>query len=1414
MRKILLLYLMIGNMVCAQVGIGTTSPSSGAMLDINSTTSGLLIPRMTQVQRNAIGSPTTGLLIYQTDNTPGFYYYNGSAWTTMGSDNLGNHIATQNIQLNGEWLSGDGGDEGVFIEPAGDVGIGISDPKETLHVHQNDGTASYTQYSNNDTGAGHLTDGLVVGIAADETANITYRESSDLILGTGNLPRLTIHADGDVAIGTANANASAIVDISSVDKGFLIPRMSEAAKNGITSPTKGLLIFQNTGAEGFYYYNGSAWVTMGDNLGNHTATSNINLNGQYLSGDGDTEGLFVSNSGEVGIRTTSPNSSAALHVSTDFGGTYKGFLINGMTEAQKNAISSPATGLLIYQTNNTTGFYYYNGSAWTLLGDDNLGNHTATQNIQLNGSWLSNDGGNEGITISNTGDVGIGTATPFGEMQIHETDGTRSLLRFTNTDTGAFGSDGISIGIGDDEKMRLWNHENTDIQFAINDINFMTLAVGGGLAIGGSTPHSSARLDVTSTTQGIRIPRHGAVTSIASPAEGLIAYQTSGTKGIYHYDGTAWQIAGGDNLGNHTATENVQLGSHWLSGDGDNEGITINTVGDVGIGTSTPGSGAILDITATDGGILIPRMTLAQRNAIGSPATGLQIFQTDNTPGFYYYNGTTWTSLGIDNLGNHIATQNIQLGSNWLSNDGDNEGIAVTTNGSIGFGTTSASENLQIHESSAASNFIGFTDTSTGSNTLTDGSVIGILNDDLYAWNRENNHLRFGTNNTERMIIQNDGNIGIGTTATTELNIGDNDTGIDWISNGNYNLISDNTTIANVGSSGLFVRPQFGTIGLHELNIGDTDTGFDWTSDGNFRVLNNNVLTMAFTEDNTVGIGNATPNASAIVDIASTTQGMLTPRMTQTQRDAITTPATGLLVYQTDNTPGFYYYNGSAWTTVGGISGWALTGNAGTTAANFIGTTDSQNFAIRTNNTERLTIEAGGDIGININNPAIDLAIGDTDTGINWNNDGNIDYMANNVVAAKMTATGLFVRPQVGTVFNHDLNIGDGDTGFDWTSDGNFSVMNNNSLTMAFSSNNRVGIGTTAPTDHLHLHEATATTNFIGFTDATTGTSSATDGSVVGILNDDLFLWNRENQNVIFGANNVERMRINNAGNVGIGTTAPTNAKLQIVGSTGNYSASGRWFYGGAGIATFSAAARPHSILADGYIATETGFLAYSDERIKKDISTRSTKNDLDLINQLNVVDYNYTDYRTYGDRNNIGFIAQEIKKVMPDAVTTQKEFIPNIYTLSTTVSTDTNETTITLDKVYDVKVGDKLKVIVPDVGEKIVDIISIEGNNITTTPLSKNPEKVFVFGKQVDDFLAVEYDDVFTVSISAIQELSKQIEALKKENKVLKEENVALHQKMEQIDSLSAKIAQIQNHLSIEHTTSIEESENSQNNK
>ena len=69
-----------------------------------------------------------------------------------------------------------------------------------------------------------------------------------------------------------------------------------------------------------------------------------------------------------------------------------------------------------------------------------------------------------------------------------------------------------------------------------------------------------------------------------------------------------------------------------------------------------------------------------------------------------------------------------------------------------------------------------------------------------------------------------------------------------------------------------------------------------------------------------VGINTETPDASAALDITSTTGGILVPRMTETQRDAITSAATGLMIYQTDGTVGFYYYNGSSWSEVAATS--------------------------------------------------------------------------------------------------------------------------------------------------------------------------------------------------------------------------------------------------------------------------------------------------------------------------------------------------------------------------------------------------------------------------------------------------------------------------------------------------------------
>ena len=65
-----------------------------------------------------------------------------------------------------------------------------------------------------------------------------------------------------------------------------------------------------------------------------------------------------------------------------------------------------------------------------------------------------------------------------------------------------------------------------------------------------------------------------------------------------------------------------------------------------------------------------------------------------------------------------------------------------------------------------------------------------------------------------------------------------------------------------------------------------------------------------------VGIGTTIPDASAQLDVSSTTKGFLPPRMTAAQRTAISSPTNGLLVYQTDAPIGFYFYKGGVWTSL------------------------------------------------------------------------------------------------------------------------------------------------------------------------------------------------------------------------------------------------------------------------------------------------------------------------------------------------------------------------------------------------------------------------------------------------------------------------------------------------------------------
>ena len=113
----------------------------------------------------------------------------------------------------------------------------------------------------------------------------------------------------------------------------------------------------------------------------------------------------------------------------------------------------------------------------------------------------------------------------------------------------------------------------------------------------------------------------------------------------------------------------------------------------------------------------------------------------------------------------------------------------------------------------------------------------------------------------------------------------------------------------------------------------------------------------------------------------------------------------------------------------------------------------------------------------------------------------------------------------------------------------NTITQGSNSERMRIDSSGNVGIGTTSPSQKLHINNSTASSaSYAKFSNAQTGTTTA-DGFDVGVnTGTEAIIWQRENSNLLFATNNTERIRITSGGNVGIGTTNPTFL-LQVQGT-------------------------------------------------------------------------------------------------------------------------------------------------------------------------------------------------------------------------------------------------------------------------
>ena len=271
-------------------------------------------------------------------------------------------------------------------------------------------------------------------------------------------------------------------------------------------------------------------------------------------------------------------------------------------------------------------------------------------------------------------------------------------------------------------------------------------------------------------------------------------------------------------------------------------------------------------------------------------------------------------------------------------------------------------------------------------------------------------------------------------------------------------------------------------------------------------------------------------------------------------------------------------------------------------------------------------------------------------------------------------------------------------------------------------------------------------------------------------------------KNVITATNNTVTIRPNE-----VDVITATNAKvtmtklLKITGTDVQAYGGTVYSMSGSGFQTLASYTAGFSLETDGYIKPY-GIYVISDRRVKKDFNPSNAANDLALLQRLRVTDYKYKDVIAKGDHWKKGFVAQEVEAIVPEAVSTSTEVIPDVYASAQTIRLAANHTLeISVAQAHGLKPGDKVRLMADNRQEDLLVQATPSATTFTVGNWTHGtPEKVFVYGREVNDFNAVDYDRLFTMNISATQELARRVESLEKENASFKSENMELRQLLE----------------------------------
>ncbi|MCO5263961.1 MAG: hypothetical protein M9901_13885 [Lentimicrobium sp.] len=397
MRALLFICLLaLGLPALAQVAVNTdgSAPDNSAMLDVKSTNRGLLAPRMTQAQRNAIVSPAAGLMIFQTDNGPGLYYNSGTpavpVWSLVGNNA-------------GQWLNNGAN---IYYN-LGNVGIGTSTPTDKLYLQGGDMTIEdYYPFIalNNNSIDGNA--GLNFRFENSYRAWLYYDNSDNALLinaesGPGFRRDLMINGIGNVAIGDLPSDARFHVYENSpgYTAVFGTPISTWSASTNVSigdnNASPFLYIGQNESYKGFVSWNYSSTPANSYfSIGSYSGNSPLVLQGA---------------GGNLGVGVTSPQ--ARLHVAESTPG-------HTMMLGQDVSAYEGGTNLIIGDTDanslihigqgDNKGFIYWNYNSTPANAYYAIGSYAGANPLAL-----QHAGGN----------VGIGTTMPSALLHVNYPDG-------------------------------------------------------------------------------------------------------------------------------------------------------------------------------------------------------------------------------------------------------------------------------------------------------------------------------------------------------------------------------------------------------------------------------------------------------------------------------------------------------------------------------------------------------------------------------------------------------------------------------------------------------------------------------------------------------------------------------------------------------------------------------------------------------------------------------------------------------------------------------------------------------------------------------------------------------------------------------------------------------------------------------